>query len=143
MGMETGYTNFGDVSISHGQVWIANDGDSDFAPVVETHSGADIGLADNQYRIERGTIYFSSDNWNAAMQCCGIDRIGPPDFLEIAYAFYAYQGFDRDCYGGFEIVQVGKTLDDWTAAGTTCHDPDTVLHGNARIEKYLAENYLA
>ena len=137
------YVNFGDVSPEHGQIWIANEGDSDFAPVVEILSGSDIGLADNQYMIQRGSIYFSPDNWNAALACLGVDRIGPPEFLEIAYAFNAYQGFDRDTYGGFEIVQVGKTLDDWTARGTTCTEPDRVLHGNASIKRYLAREWLA
>lgn len=136
------YVNFGDISPRHGQTWIANDGASDYAPVVEIMSGSDIGLADNQFRIERGAIYFSPDRWNSALDCCGIDRIGPPQFLEIAYAFNAYQGFDRDTYGGFEIVQVGKALDDWNASGTTCEDPDLVLHGNASIRLYLQRNYL-
>lgn len=136
------YVNFGDASPEHGQVWISNDGGPDYAPVVEIVSGSDIQLADNQFQIERGAIYFSPDNWNAALSCCGNDRIGPPEFFEIAYAFYAYQGFDRDTLGGFEIVQVGRKPDDWTASGTTCNDPDTVLHGNASIRLYLQRNYL-
>jgi hypothetical protein len=136
---EMKYENFGDMSVHHGQIWIANDGGSDYALVVEILSGTDIGLADNQYRIETGSIYFSPDSWNAALDCCGIDRIGPPDFLEIAYAFNCYQGFDRD---SFEIVQIGKKLDDWTAGGTTCDDPDQVLHGNASISRYLEREYL-
>lgn len=136
------YFNFGDVSPSHGQVWITNDGAADYAPIVEIMAGADIGLADNQYRIERGKVYFSPRNWDAALVCCGIDRIGPPDFFEVACAFNAYQGFDRDTWGGFEIVQVGRKPDDWTARGTTCETPDKVLHGNASIRLYLQRNYL-
>ncbi len=137
------YVNFGDVSPVYGQTWISDDGGPDWAPVVEILSGSDIGLADNQYRIECGSIYFSPNSWNAALDCCGIDRIGPPEFLEIAYAFNAYQGFDRDRWRGFEIVQVGKRLDDWTASGSTCTDPDVVLHGNASIRRYLAREYLS
>lgn len=136
------YINFGDISPEHGQVWIANDGDTDFAPVVEILSGSDIGLADNQYRIERGSIYFSPRDWDAALATIGFDMIGPPDFLTVALAFHAYGGFDRDTFGGFEIVQVGKRPDDWTASGTTCEDPDTILHGNASIARYLERNYL-
>ncbi len=139
------YENFGDCSADHGQVWIKNDGGDDFAPVVEIMSGADIGLADNQYMIQRGSIYFSPDNWDMILghlDWRSRDRIGPPEFLEIAYGFYSYQGFDRDTFGGFEIVQVGRVLDDWTARGTTCDNPDVILHGNASIEKYIAENYI-
>lgn len=139
----TKYQNFGDCSVHHGQVWIANAGDSDFAPVVEINSGSDIGLADNQYQIERGSIYFSPNCWNAALDCSGIDRIGPPEFLEIAQAFHSYHGMERDIWGGFEIVQIGKKLDDWTASGTTCTEPDKVLRGNASIRKYLEREYLA
>ncbi len=139
------YVNFGDISIDHGQVWIKDDGDSDFAPVVEVSSGADIGLADNQYMIECGSIYFSPDNWNMMLgylAWVSADRIGPPEFLDMANAYYGYSGFDRDTWGGFRIVQVGKTLDDWTASGTSCDAPDTILHGNASIEKYLQSEYL-
>jgi hypothetical protein len=137
------YQNFGDVSPQHGQTWISPEGGDDCAPVVEINSGSDIGLADNQYMIERGSIYFFPNNWNNALACCGIDRIGPPEFLEIAYGFKAYQGFDRDTWGGFEIVQIGRKPDDWTASGTTCTDPDKVLHGNTSIRRYLEREYLA
>jgi hypothetical protein len=136
------YVNFGDASPAYGQLWIANDGASDYAPCVEILSGRDIGLADNQYMITRGSIYFSPDRWNAALLCLGNDTIGPPKFLEIAYAYSAYQGFDRDTWGGVEIVQVGKKLDDWTASGSTCDDPDVILHGNASIRLYLQRNHL-
>ncbi len=135
----TRFKNFGDVSISHGQDWIAPGDWHDFADVVSIHSGIDVGIADNQYRIEKGTVYLSPANWNAALDCCGVDTIGPPEFLQIAEAFYRYQGVDRYAV---EFVQVGKTLDDWTACGTTMVEPDKVLHGNASIEKYLHDNYL-
>lgn len=139
----TDYVNFGDVSVNHGQVWIKDDGDDDFARVVTIHSGSDVGLADNQYMIECGSIYFDPNNWISALSGCGQEsRIGPPEFLEIAYGFYCYRGFDRDTFGGFEIVQIGKTLDDWTARGTSCDDPDKILHGNASIDKYLREEFL-
>lgn len=136
------YENFGDASIEYGQVWISSDGGDDYAPIVTVLSGSDIGLADNQYLIERGSIYFSPDNWNSALACLGDETIGPPQFLDIAFAFYCYQGFDRDYWRGSEVVQVGKNPDDWTARGTTCDEPDVVLHGNASIEKYLAKEYL-
>ena len=107
-------------------------------------SGSDIQLADNQYQISKGSIYFSPGNWNSALASCGRDIIGPPEYLEIAYAFVAYQGFDRDPYTlGFTIVQIGHKVDDWTASGTTCDDPDVILHGNASIERYLEREYLS
>ena len=135
------YENFGDVSPEHGQTWIRYGG-NDYADCVTIISGSDIGIADNQYMIEAGSIYLSPDNWDSALSCCDTGIYGPPEYHQVAYAFFAYMGMDRDIYGGFEIVQVGAKPDDWTARGTTCEEPDTVLHGNASIEKYLSENYL-
>lgn len=135
------WRNYGDVSPEHGQTWIRY-GDYDYAECVEILSGSDIGLADNQYMIERGSIYFSPDRWDDAMSCCDTGIYGPPEFADIAYAFHAYQGMERDTWGGFAIVQIGKTVDDWTAQGTTCDSPDIVLHGNASIARYLESNYL-
>lgn len=137
----TRFTNFGDISPDHGQTWIAPGGD-DYADCVEIISGSDISLADNQYMIQSGSIHFSPSNWNAALKTVGFDVIGPPEYLEIAYAFNTYQGYDRDLWHGFEIVQIGKIADDWCASGTTCDDPDKVLHGNASICKYLESEWL-
>jgi hypothetical protein len=135
------YENFGDVSPQHGQTWIRFGGD-DYADVVEILSGSDAGLADNQFMVRRGSVYFSPQNWDSAMSCCDTGIYGPPTYAHIAYAFYAYEGFDQDSYGGFEIVQVGSKPDDFCAMGTTCDSPDTVLHGNASIEKYIRQNWL-
>ena len=136
------WINFGDVSPDYGQTWIRYGGD-DSADCVTIVSGSDVGLADNQYMVERGSIYFSPANWNAALACCDSGIYGPPTYDEIAYAFHAYQGMDRDVWGGFAIVQIGARPDDWTARGSTCESPDVVLHGNASIRRYLAREYLA
>lgn len=137
----TRFTNFGDISPDHGQTWIAFGGD-DYAVCVEIISGSDISLADNQYLIKRGSIYFSPHNWNAALEAVGFDIIGPPEYLEIAYAFNVYHGYDRDHWGGFEIVQIGKIVNDWCASGTACAEPDKVLHGNTSISRYLESEWL-
>lgn len=99
------YVNFGDMSAQHGQFWIARGGD-DYAECVEIIAGSDIGLAENQYRIEKGSIYFSPDNWDAALSVVGFDKIGPPEYLEIAYAFNAYMGFERDTWGGLKLFKL-------------------------------------
>jgi len=141
----TNYVNFGDVSPEHGQLWIDLDQDSSFpdcTDCVEILCGSDIGLADNQYMISSGSIYFSPDNWDSALSVIGLDSfIGPPTFADVAYAFNAYQGFDRP-YGQWDsIVQVGKDLDDWTASGSQ-YESETTLHGNASIQLYINRNYL-
>lgn len=141
------WTNFGDVSPDHGQLWICDaypDSTQDFAECVEIIGGSDIGLADNQYRIQRGSIYMPLDDARKVASALGV--IGKTSslatWIDKALAFHAYHGADPD-YHGFEIVQHGKRLDDWTASGTTCDAPDVVLHGNASLTKYLAQNWLA
>lgn len=140
------WSNFGDMSPEHGQTWIKNtypDSTQDFAECVEVISGSDVGLADNQYLIQRGSIYMPLDDKDKVESALGVIDKTPSlaTWIDKALAFHAYHGMDLDTFGGFEVVQVGKTLDDWTANGTT-HESDTLLHGNASIEKYIRENYL-
>ena len=134
------YKNFGDISIWHNQTWIAFGGD-DYAECVETISSFDLEtLADNQLRIERGSIYFSPRNWDSALDCCGIDRIGPPEYYELAYAFKAYQGVDSEWV---EIVQFGKNpITDFMQRPWDVETANTILHGNKSAENYLEEEYL-
>ncbi len=141
----TDYVNFGDVSPEHGQLWIDLDQDSSFpdcADCVEILSGSDIGLADNQYMLSVGSIYFSPDNWGSALSVIGLDSfVGPPTFATIACAFNAYQGFERSDIQCDNIVQVGKVLDYWIAQGPQ-YESETILHGNASIQRYIERNYL-
>ena len=132
------FKNFGDVSPEHGQTWLAY-GDTDYANCVEVMSGADIGLADNQYRIESGSIYFSPSHWDSALDVIGCDRIGPPTYDEVALAFHAFAGFDE--YWFRVIVQIGAKPDDWTAR-QDAPKADTVLHGNTKISRYLERFWL-
>lgn len=134
------FKNFGDISPEHVQTWIRY-GDADYAEVVEIMSGRDVGLADNQYEIRTGSIYFSPTHWNYALGICDV-RIGPPEYWEVASSFNCYHGFDED-YNSQTVVQIGKKIDDLTLHGTRREDPDIVLHGNSSISKYLKENYLS
>jgi len=142
------WTNFGDVSPEHGQLWIKDatvDSDQDFAECVEVHAGRDVGLAENQYMVRRGSIYMPIDDRKKVESALDVIGCTPSlaTWIDKALAFHAYHGVDMDTFGGFEIVQVGKTIDDLNASGTTCDDPDVILHGNASIGKYLADNALA
>lgn len=138
--MKHNWQNYGDASPDHRQIWISGDSRDDYASCVEMLSGQDVSLAENQYRIESGSIYLGGD-WSGPMSCCGWDKIGPPEFLEIAEMVNAYQGFDPDVFG-FDIVQIGAKPNDWNASGSTCADP-TVLHGNTSIERYLRDAWLS
>ena len=135
------YRNFGDSSIWHNQIWVKYGGD-DYAECVETIGNSDLeNLADNQLRIEVGSIYFSPRNWDSALGCCGVDRIGPPEYFEVAYAFKAYQGVDSDWV---EVVQFGKKpVVDFMRYPWNVEPANTILHGNKSAVKYLNEEYLS
>lgn len=135
------WKNFGDVSPEHGQVWLKK-GDDDYAEVVVIYGGSDVGLADNQYMIETGTVFIDHDKDEEVLECAGWDNY-EDDFLSLAYCHYLHSGMDWVWQNNYpQFVQVGKELDDYTACGTTCEAPDVVLHGNASISKYIAENFL-
>lgn len=144
--MESDWQNLGDVNPEHGQLWIKPGGD-DYAEYVETIGPGDLeSLGDNQLLILRGSIYFSPDHWQAALECCDAlnGRAGPPDYLDVARAFHAYHGGDLDTWGGETVVQVGRAPGD---AGSWRHhvEPraaDVVLHGNAKIARYIRAEIL-
>ena len=140
------WTNFGDVSPWHGQIWIKNafaDSTEDFAECVQTIGSMEIEcLADNQLLIEVGSIYMPLHD--SAKVKSALDVIGKTPslatWIDLALAFHAYSGIEVDYQ---HVIQIGKELD------TTCQrigadttDSDIVLHGNAKIKNYLSTNYL-
>lgn len=135
------WVNFGDVNPFEGQVWI-NESQyySDCADVVQVISGNDLGQPSNTVLIDSGSIYFSPDNWDSALDCCGNDIIGPPTFLDVAYAFFGYQGFDSNYYGGGYWLMVGKPCPKYDPELTV--DIDVCLHGNTNLRNWIDPNYL-
>lgn len=136
------WTNFGDVSPWHGQLWIRDafvDSTDDFAEVIEIIGpGSFQGLADNQILIVRGSIYIPIDD--KAKVANALDCIGKTHslatWIDLALAFRAYHGIDPDIYCPQEVVQVGA-ID--TGEGLPA---DVVLHGNASIKSYLKKEVL-
>ena len=136
------WTNFGDVNVEHGQLWIKNafsDSTEDFAECVRIFSASEFGGPDNVYVIERGSIYIPLDD--AEKVKSALDVIGKSlscaTWIDLALAFEAYHGIELDAWGGREVVSVGKPEDAKESV-----DVDKVLRGNASIRKYLRENYL-
>ena len=144
------WTNFGDVSPWHGQIWIKNPPVEsayipleDFAECVQTIGSMEIEcLADNQLLIEVGSIYIPLHDKSKVESA--LDIIGKTPslatWIDLALAFHAYSGVEVDYQ---HVIQIGKGLD------TTCQrigagtmDSDIVLHGNAKIKNYLSANYL-
>ena len=140
------WTNFGDLSPWHGQLWIKNafvDSTEEFAECVQIIGSSELEcLADNQLLIEVGSIYMPLHD--SAKVKSALDVIGKTtslaDWIDFALAFHAYWGIERDCA---TVLQIGKRLD------TTCQcigadtmDSDIVLHGNNKLQNYLAKTYL-
>lgn len=136
------YHNFGDVSVDHGQLWISDQQNDDYADAVSILSGSDVSLAENQYLVRTGVIYFTPHKWDEVLTLNCYETFGPPEFVEIAVAYEAYHGIECGYHHTFVVVQVGRELDDLTARGTT-HESDVVLHGNASIERYLQREYMS
>ena len=141
--MKHEWENFGDYSPQYGQIWIRYGGE-DYADAVELRNAGETGEgSDNVWIISRGSIYFAPRNWDQALSCCDTGIYGPPEWSQVAYAFYAYAGLDLDFLGN-EVVQIGKRDsfgDEVVIRSLDC--PDVVLHGNASISKYLERQALA
>ena len=135
------WTNFGDVSPYHGQLWIKDarvDNDSDFAECVEIINASEFGGADNVYMITRGSIYIPDDKTKrkSALDC--IDKTPSlATWIDLALAFHAYHGVEPDTWGGITNVQIGKAKE---ARNTI--SIDVVLHGNASIRRYIEKEFL-
>lgn len=135
------WTNFGDISPYHGQLWINNatvDNDSDYAECVEIINCREHDGPENCYRITCGTIYIPDDKTKreSALGVIG-ETPSLATWIDLALAFHAHAGVEADTYGGITIVQFGKTQDSRETV-----DPDLVLHGNCKVSKYIRNEYL-
>jgi len=133
------WTNFGDISPWHGQLWVKNahvDNTDDFAECIEIIGPGYLGLSDNQLMIVHGSIYMPIDDperVKSALDCTG-DTPSMANWITLMLAFHAYYGIEPDAYFPQEIVQIGKSEGGLTA--------DVILHGNAKIENYLKREVL-
>jgi hypothetical protein len=143
------WTNFGDISPWHGQLWIKNafvDNTDDFAEVVEIIGPYDLeSLAYNQLMIIQGSIYIPLHD--EAKVESALDVIGKTPslatWIDLALAFHAYAGVEYDFE---EVVQVGANLDlkrRQELYNGSANEADIILHGNTKIENYLRKNQLA
>ena len=146
--MTNGWVSYGDISPWHGQLWIKapESEDQDFAECVEIIGPGDFEiLAENQVMIVRGSIYMPLDDpkrMKAALDCAGSD-IETASWIEKAYACNAYHGIDPDTYGGKAIVQIGaKPGDVLSRRAIEPETPDITLHGNAKLENYIRDEFL-
>ena len=131
---------FGDVNIEYGGLYIQQSGYADHVFAVEVIAGSDLGFADCQFIVNRGSIFIGHDkNWiEIALQCCGQSLADKPDWKQIALAVHAYRGMDID---GKNTYQIGKL---------TNHDPDMAqefnpdyqLRGGSSLRRFIRTEFL-
>lgn len=136
------WTNFGDISPEHGQLWVKGahvDNTEDFAEVVEIRCATDFGGPDNVYIICGGSIYIPLDDetkMESALDCICVSP-SQATWIDKMLGCEAYSGIDTD---SMQIVSVGKVTD--TDAMPHGWEVETQLHGNRSISKWLAKEYL-
>lgn len=147
----SGWLYSGDVSVVHGGTFykIADlaEHETDFLAggvSVEFVECSGVDGCDNQYRIERGSIWINPkidlSREKLAQEFGWTLEDMPGDVLAInqlrAEYLKGYFGFDSDLR---EVVQIGKRPDDYA---NSPDNADTVLNGNCKIENYLIRNFL-
>lgn len=132
----------GDINLRYGGFFWREDGSDDYVLAVRVTPCSDAGGADNLFCIENGSIYMPLDpaKRHSALQVCGYEDDPAPTRSMLVDAFMAYGGVERATFNGEVIVRIGKaetlTRDGWNP------EPDTVLRGNASLEKYVREHFL-
>lgn len=86
-----------------------------------------------------GSIYFSPDRWNSALECIGDgERIGPPQLIEVVRAFHAYHGIDPMTFAGTEILQIGEMTE---FDSEPMIEPDRIYHGNWKLKNIIRNEH--
>lgn len=130
----------GDVNIEHGGYFVHQSDDGrrhGYADVVRVTPCSDAGGPNNCFWVETLTVNIRdrrSDDYRRALDCIGCDLSELPTRAarrravidaHIAYGFYDITQS--------ECVQIGRVQDECREDSVT---PDTVLRGNASLERY-------
>lgn len=128
----------GDVNLEYGGFFWKEDGQEDYVLAVRVTPCSDAGGPDNLFCIEIGSIYLPNDERRkAALACIGSGDNDAPTRAELAYAFLAYCGMDID---ETWVVRIGRA-EECSAAGWN-PEPDIVLRGNARLDRFVKREFL-
>ena len=133
----------GDVNIRYGGYFWKEDGADDYVLAVRITPCSDAGGPDNQFWIEQGSIWLG----DAAKQADSLDIIGVSvseatrrDYVDAAIAYY---GIERDAWNGEQILQIGANAGDASDSWRGFTDgPDIILHGNAKLRRFIEREYL-
>jgi len=129
----------GDINLCEGGLYWRESGYSDHVYAVRVTPCSDAGGPDNQFWIERGSIFLGNPAHIAsALECSGIDP-AKATRADIVLSVDAYMGLDGpDMY----MVQIGARAETagpgWGGAG----EPDFILRGNASLRRFIRREFL-
>lgn len=135
------WTYHGDMNVENGGFWIKDEGDADYVNAAELIPCADAGGPEGLYVLERGSIYMPEDSAKrkAALDCVGVS-VEEATRYDLAYAFKAYWGIERQVYGGETVIRVGKAEE--SGAGGWSPEPDVIKPWNTNLRRFIEEEYL-
>ena len=133
----------GDVNIRYGGYYWKEDGADDYVLAVRITPCSDSGGPDNQFWIEQGSIFLG----DSARQVDSLAVIGLSvseatrcDYVDAAFTC---RGIEWDSWNGERTLQIGAKAGDASHGwGDFTDGPDIILHGNAKLRRFIEREYL-
>lgn len=130
----------GDINLEYGGIFIQDSGYPDHVYAVEVIAGSDLGFADCQFIVNRGSIYIGTDKEDIkrALECSRLYESDKPDWKQIALAMNAYRGMDIEDQNTY---QIGK-LTNYDPDKAHEFNPDYQLRGNTSLRRFIRTEFL-
>ncbi len=126
----------GDLNIEEGGLFFREDGFDDYVTAIRVTPCSDGGGPSNLFHIETGSIYFSPDKLESALDIIGV-KPADATVTDKAIAFCAYYGIDRDSYNGERVVRIGDAeeveREGWNP------EPDDILPEGSKLADYVLD----
>ena len=126
----------GDLHIEEGGLFFREDDADDYVLAIRVTPCADAGGPSNLFHIETGSIYFSPDRLESALDIIGV-KPADATVVDKAIAYCAYHGIDRDAYNGERVVQIGDAeemeREGWNP------EPDDILPEGSKLADYVLD----
>ena len=131
----------GDVNIECGGYYWRDVGEDDYVEAVQVTPCSDAGGPDNLFYVEKGSIYLGNADLANVLDTIGMT---PAEATreDIVYAFNAYRGMERACWGGETVIQVGPTEEPYRWDGWS-PEPDYKLRRNVNLRRHIENNFLS
>lgn len=126
----------GDMNIEEGGLFFREDDADDYVLAIRVTPCSDAGGPSNLFHIETGSIYFSPDRLESALDVIGV-KPADATVADKAIAYCAYHGIDRDSYNGERVVRIGDAEEEnpngWNP------EPDDILPEGSKLADYVLD----